>query len=276
MDEAFTPKQVPIVQLKDLREPLEEIVKSAGEAIMNIYDQPALFDVEHKADKSPLTAADKAANQIICDQLRRLPKVFPIVSEENKMVTYEARKNYPYFWCVDPLDGTKEFIKRNGEFTVNIALVKSDRPVLGVIYIPVTHEVFFAAKGEGSWYKLDTQWQRLGCRSFTMVDRGLKVLCSRSHLSTDTQVYIEQFDAPELVARGSSLKFLEIAKGNAHLYPRLGPTMEWDTAAAQIILEEAGGKIVEFATDLPMRYNKKSLLNPDFIAFGTLVGETVV
>ncbi len=240
----------------------------AGEAILKIYEDESLFNVEHKKDESPLTAADKAANEIICDALVQLDVNYPIISEENKQLPFEQRKDYNYFWCVDPLDGTKEFIKRNGEFTINVALIEKDRPVLGVIYIPVTGEMFFGCKGEGAWYRSNGTETRLECQGFTKTDAGLQILCSRSHLNDRTREYIEQYNQPEMMPRGSSLKFLEIAKGIGHLYPRLGPTMEWDTAAAQIILEEAGGQILKWDTRKPLVYNKENLLNPEFIAVG--------
>ena len=261
------------MNLLAFRDQLKEIVIKAGEEILDIYQQPELFAVEHKADQSPLTAADKAANEVICTSLQKMSEHFPIISEENKMVPFELRKTYPYFWCVDPLDGTKEFIKRNGEFTVNIALIAQNRPILGIIHIPVTGEIYFGAKGEGAFYREEDGWKKISSVPFTYQDKGLKILCSRSHLSDDTSNYIEQFEEPELLPRGSSLKFLVIARGQAHIYPRLGPTMEWDTAAAQIILEESGGQVVEFASGKPLHYNKESLLNPDFLAFGAVSGK---
>lgn len=260
------------MNLLAFRDQLKEIVLKAGENILDIYHQPELFAVEHKADQSPLTAADKAANEVICTSLQKMGDGFPIISEENKMVPFDERKAFPYYWCVDPLDGTKEFIKRNGEFTVNIALIAENRPVLGIIYIPVSGEIYFGAKDEGAFYWEGDGWKKISSVSFSYGDKGLKILCSRSHLSDDTKKYIDQFDEPELLPRGSSLKFLEIARGHAHIYPRLGPTMEWDTAAAQIILEESGGQVVQFTSGQPLRYNKESLLNPDFLAFGAVSG----
>lgn len=251
-----------------LRNSLEDVARKAGHAVMEIYNDVDRFAVEQKSDNSPLTAADTASNNIICDHLEQMYGGFPIVSEENKMIPYDIRKDYEYFWCVDPLDGTKEFIKRNGEFTINIALIRKSRPVLGVIFIPVTNEMFFAMKGEGAWYRSEGKERQLKCNAFSASATGLHILCSRSHLNDRTKAYVEQFKEPEMVPRGSSLKFLEIAKGVGDIYPRLGPTMEWDTAAAQIVLEEAGGQILQWDGREPLVYNKKNLLNPEFIAVG--------
>ncbi len=244
-----------------------EIARKAGAAIMKIYGEED-FQVELKADESPLTIADKTANDIICDGLVELAPNVPIISEENKTIPYEERRNYGINWLVDPLDGTKEFIKRNGEFTVNIALIQGGKPVLGAVYAPCLEEMYWAVKGEGAWMEKEGKTQQLHAARFTMQDTGLKVVCSRSHLNEGTQAFIDQLKEPEKVSQGSSLKFLVLAKGEAHLYPRLAPTMEWDTGAAQMVLEEAGGKVISEATKQPLAYNKENLLNPHFIAYG--------
>ncbi len=253
---------------KDLALELMEIARKAGAAIMEIYNSDADFGVEAKSDNSPLTRADSAANAVICDGLEKLSVQYPIVSEENKTASYEVRKHYEHYWLVDPLDGTKEFIKKNGEFTVNIALVHGQRPVFGVVYAPVLDEMYWAAKGEGAYLIKGEETTRLKSSSFSMEDNGLRVVCSRSHLNEGTQKFVDDLNAPELVAKGSSLKFLILASANAELYPRLAPTMEWDTGAAQIVLEEAGGKVLQAATGTPLLYNKEDLLNPHFIAYG--------
>ena len=174
-------------------------------------------------------------------------------------------------WLVDPLDGTKEFIKRNGEFTVNIALVENQRPVLGVVYAPVLDEMYFAVKNQGAFLEKENVTIQLHTSIFSKKDKNLGVVCSRSHLNEATQKFVDELDQPELVATGSSLKFLILAKGEAHLYPRLAPTMEWDTGAAQIILEEAGGEVLHAETKEPLLYNKEILLNPYFIAMGKMI-----
>lgn len=254
---------------KKMAESVMEIAHRAGAAIMKIYDgDPAQLQVEQKSDESPLTIADREANRIICKGLEALSPRLPIVSEENKMVPFAERKRYTHFWLVDPLDGTKEFIKRNGEFTVNIALIQQQVVELGVVYAPVLNEMYYAIKGEGAWLRQDSQTIPLSAKSFALTDPGLRVVCSRSHLNDDTQAFVDALDQPELVPKGSSLKFLILAKGEAHLYPRLGPTMEWDTAAAQIVLEEAGGEVLCEDSGTPLRYNKEILRNPHFIAYG--------
>jgi len=244
-----------------------EIARRAGAAILDIYDNPDEFGVETKADDSPLTRADRQANQIICDALERLDPKFPIISEENKAIPYEERRHFDRAWLVDPLDGTKEFIKRNGEFTVNIALIREHGLEMGVVYAPVLDEMYYAIKGEGAWMEKGGKKERLEAPAFSMADSGLKVVCSRSHLNDATQAFVDQLREPDLVPKGSSLKFLLLAQGEAHLYPRLAPTMEWDTGAAQMILEEAGGKVIQHGTENPLQYNKEDLLNPQFIAY---------
>jgi len=246
------------------------IARAAGAAILEIYADESNFGIEQKADNSPLTRADQAANAVIMAGLTKLDFQAPIVSEENKEVPYSVRKDFDYFWLVDPLDGTKEFIKRNGEFTVNIALVKEGSVVFGVVYVPVSAEMIWTAKGHGAFETTPSGEERNSAASFTIKDDGLKVVASRSHLNEGTKAFVDALQAPELVSKGSSLKLLLVASGAAHLYPRLAPTMEWDTAAAQIIVEEAGGKVVQAETGEPVVYNKENLLNPHFIVYGQM------
>ncbi len=246
------------------------IAQEAGEKILEIYNASADVQIERKADNSPLTIADSAANKIICDGLVKLPAKFPIISEENKEIPYSERKGFEYAWLVDPLDGTKEFIKRNGEFTVNIALIHNQTIVLGVVYAPVLDEMYWAVKGEGAFIIKDGKEDRLAANTFELSDEHLKLVCSRSHLNEATEAFVSKFKNPDLVSQGSSLKFIILAKGSAHIYPRLAPTMEWDTGAAQIVLEEAGGKVINDETKEPLQYNKENLLNPYFVAYGNL------
>lgn len=255
----------------NLAKEVAKIAKKAGEAILKIYNMSDDFQVQQKADESPLTIADQAANDVICEGLENLTVKYPIISEENKSIDFHLRKNYSRYWLVDPLDGTKEFIKRNGEFTVNIALIENQRPVLGVVYAPVLEEMYFAVKNEGTFLEKKDKTIRIHASVFSKKDKNLGVVCSRSHLNEATKSFVEKLDEPELVTQGSSLKFLILAKGEAHLYPRMAPTMEWDTGAAQIILEEAGGKVLHAETNEPLLYNKENLLNPYFIATGNLV-----
>ncbi len=254
----------------NLAKDVAKIAKIAGDVILKIYNEADDFQIQQKDDNSPLTMADKAANDVICEGLEKLNVQYPIISEENKSIDYDVRKNYDYYWLVDPLDGTKEFIKRNGEFTVNIALVHNQRPVLGVVYAPVLEEMYYAVKGEGAFIEKGDATEKLSASTFTKSDKNLGVVCSRSHLNDLTQQFVDELDEPNLVATGSSLKFLILAKGTAHLYPRLAPTMEWDTGAAQIVLEEAGGKVLQAENGEPLLYNKENLLNPFFIAEGSL------
>ena len=251
----------------ELAKEVIRIARQAGSAIMAIYGKED-FGIELKQDESPLTLADRAANDVICKALAKLPVQYPIVSEENRAIPYEERKAFEYNWLVDPLDGTKEFIKRNGEFTVNIALIHHGAPVLGVVYVPCFNETYWAVKGEGAYWERNGETHPIQAAAFSLTDPGLNVVCSRSHLNEETQAFIDKLTSPERVAKGSSLKFLIVARGEAHVYPRLGPTMEWDTAAAQAVLEGAGGQVIDEETKKPLRYNKENLRNPYFIAYG--------
>ena len=257
----------------ELAREVAKIAKKAGEAILKIYNEADDIQIQQKDDNSPLTIADKTANKIICDALDQLEVKFPIISEENKLVEVDVRQKYEYYWLVDPLDGTKEFIKRNGEFTVNIALIHQQQSVMGIVYAPVLEEMYIAVKGEGAYLEKDGKEIELSAKYFTLSDPELGVVCSRSHLNEPTENFINKLTEPNLVATGSSLKFLILAKGAAHIYPRLAPTMEWDTGAAQIVLEEAGGKVINNETGEPLLYNKDDLLNPHFIAYGALLAD---
>ncbi len=252
---------------------LLEIARQAAAAILDIYHSEADFGVEAKSDDSPLTRADRAANDIICRGLEALAMQYPIISEENKLLPYAERRHWTHCWLVDPLDGTKEFIKKNGDFTVNIALVENGEVVAGVVGIPAMDELYWAVKGEGAFCIKNQAEQPIEAASFSQHDEGLKIVCSRSHMSPETEAFIAKYNSPNLVSRGSALKFLLLAKGEAHVYPRIAPTMEWDTAAAQIILEEAGGSVLVYETGEPMRYNRENLLNPSFVGYGRIIGE---
>ncbi|MBM3178453.1 MAG: 3'(2'),5'-bisphosphate nucleotidase CysQ [Bacteroidetes bacterium] len=239
--------------------------KKAAEVILNVY-QSGDFQTETKQDHSPLTIADRESHNIISSILA--PAGLPLLSEEGKSIDFNTRTGWGRFWLVDPLDGTKEFLKRNGDFTVNIALIENGCPVLGVVCIPVTGEVYYAAKGSGS-FKIDAASMvvKLPIRSGIAVeDHGLRVVASRSHLDVRTERFIATLKEPVTVSRGSSLKFLLLAEGRADVYPRFAPTMEWDTAAAQIILEEAGISVINVDDGMPLQYNKPDLLNPFFLA----------
>lgn len=250
--------------------PVKEIARLAGEIIRHIYENTTTVQYKRKDDDSPLTLADRAANAFIVQELRRLDYQYPIISEESMLPPYSERKKYDTFWMVDPLDGTKEFIKRNGEFTVNIALIQKRRPILGVVYAPMLNEMYWAEKGEDAFVNKDGIVRRLTTKDFSFDQESLRVVCSRSHLNDATQKELNTLTNPILKPIGSSLKFMLLASGEADYYPRMGPTMEWDIAASQIILEEAGGSVISEYTKQPIVYNKENLRNPHFKAFGRM------
>ncbi len=235
-------------------------IKASAE-ILKIYESGD-FSVEAKADNSPLTLADKAAHNAIVAELD--PLGIPILSEEGSEIPFDVRKEWDYFWMIDPLDGTKEFIKRNGEFTVNIALIHQGKVVLGVVQAPILNQMYWATKDKGA-FKDSVPIQ---VNAFNKKDEGLKVVASRSHLNDETQEFLDALHHPEVVSKGSSLKLLLVAEGAADLYPRYAPTMEWDTAAAQIIVEESGGKVTIKDSQDKVIYNKENLLNPWFLVSG--------
>lgn len=247
----------------------------AGAAIMEVYDSPD-FGVEMKADKSPLTIADKKANDIINSYL--LPTAIPIISEENKQTDYTIRKNWQQCWIVDPVDGTKEFIKRNGEFTVNIAMVRDGNPILGIIYVPVTKTLYVAELSNKTSFKAVLESHKTSLEDIIAKavqlkpktpGKAIEVVGSRSHMSPETMAYVTDLEKEgyqvTVVSKGSSLKFCLVAEGNADRYPRFAPTMEWDTAAGQAICNAVGVQVIAEDTKAPLLYNKKNLLNPWFI-----------
>jgi 3'(2'), 5'-bisphosphate nucleotidase len=242
------------------------IARTAGAAIMKIY--AGEFAVERKDDNSPLTAADLAAHKAIVSGLSILTPQIPILSEESaEQETWEIRRRWTRYWIVDPLDGTREFVKRNGEFTVNIALIHEHEPVLGVVYAPASEESYWAWSGGHAYFSTNAQSEKnpLHARK-----RGspLIVAGSRSHADPRTTATLARLGNHELISLGSSLKFCRAARGDVDLYIRYGPTSEWDTAAGQCVLEQAGGGVTELS-GRRLRYNtKESLLNPDFLAFG--------
>jgi len=240
------------------------IAKDAGNAIMQIYAQD--FEVEYKQDSSPLTLADKKANDIIENGLmNKLSVKFPILSEEGENIPYEERRDWEYFWLVDPLDGTKEFVNKNDEFTVNIALIHKDMPVFGVVYAPALDICYWAKQNDGAFkdgqkLPLKTKSQQQSC----------KIIASRSHMSGETQAFIDNIETnkeKELISIGSSLKICLVAEGEVDIYPRLSPTMEWDTGAAHAIVIESGKSLQKYKDGKysKHKYNKKCLLNSFFV-----------
>lgn len=239
-----------------------KIAEDAGKAIMEIYAQvPQVAMI--KADESPLTQADLASDHIIKAGLEALALGFPILSEESTQLPYQSRAHWTKFWLVDPLDGTKEFIKRNGEFTVNIALIENGKPILGVVYAPALQKFYYAAEGIGAWYRTNNSDARqLHVQS--LKDSLHKVVLSRSHADERTLQLLQQIGAHQAIRMGSSLKMCLVASGEANFYPRLGPTMEWDTAAAHAVVNEAGGIICDIKGEV-LSYNKADLHNPEFL-----------
>lgn len=257
-----------MINLKQLIPELLNINQQASAAIMEVYKNFKAGDEILKSDDSPLTLADKKSHQVIMEGLSKLTPDIQVISEEHKNLPYAERKDLEYVWCIDPLDGTKEFIKKNGEFTINIALIQNGEPVLGVMGVPAQNFTCYAYQGGGAFKVVDGKEEQLHTGSFSMNKAGLQLVASRSHLNEATQSFADQFEGVEFVSRGSALKFLIIAEKNADIYPRLAPTMEWDTAAAHCILKEAGGLVIRHDNRQPLRYNKQNLTNPHFIAFG--------
>ena len=241
-----------------------KIAEQAGEAILTIYGLgQADFNISAKSDDSPLTAADLAAHRLIVAELVKLTPDIPILSEEAADISWEIRKSWQRYWLVDPLDGTKEFIKRNGEFTVNIALIDNGEPVLGVVHAPVLAKTYYAAKGEGAFLKQQTSVTAIEANKASS-KQLVKVVGSRSHPSPDLAGYLAQFNQHEMVPVGSSLKFCLVADGTADVYPRFGPTMAWDTGAGHIVATEAGAT-VSFDGIAGKVYQREQLLNPNFM-----------
>jgi 3'(2'), 5'-bisphosphate nucleotidase len=241
------------------------IARAAGEAVLEVYGTE--FRVQLKDDRSPLTEADRVSHRIIGERLRELDETLPVLSEESAPEDVALRRSWTRYWLVDPLDGTKEFLKRNGEFTVNIALVDAGRAVLGVVLAPVLARLYYGAVGHGAW-RADRGGEPQPIRVRKSAAAPLRVVGSRSHGDDELADYVAALGPHELKPMGSSLKICLIAEGSADIYPRLGPTSEWDTAAAQAILESAGGRMIDRAGE-PLRYNTKDdLLNPHFLAFG--------
>jgi len=231
--------------------------------IMDVYESGD-FQAEVKGDNSPLTIADKRAHGVIAAVLRETG--LPVLSEEGAAVPYAERQQWSRFWMVDPLDGTKEFLKQNGEFTVNIALIERTLPVLGVIAVPVTGDIYYGSIGDGAFLKRDGRTLRLARREPVDLGKaGLRVVASRSHMNAETSDFLAGLKEPELVSRGSSLKFMLLAEGKADIYPRFAPTMEWDTAAAHAVMLEVGLRVLQRDRDAELVYNKEDLLNPYFL-----------
>ena len=246
-------------------EPIVAIAREAGDAILEVYASD--FDVQSKDDESPLTQADLAAHRRIVAGLAKLTPDLPVISEEGGLPPFRERGQWPTYWLIDPLDGTKEFVNRNGEFTVNIALVNEGRPVFGVVHVPVMDKTYIGCEGRGAELRAAGELPQ-PIRVAASSARPVRIVGSRSYRGSSLDAFIAGLGDCELVPMGSSLKFCVVAEGGADVYPRLGPTSEWDTAAAQAVVEQAGGSVVTL-DGKPMKYNQKEdILNPYFMVIG--------
>lgn len=244
---------------------ISQIARKAGEVILQVYAQD--FDVQKKADHSPLTQADMASHRLIEDALGQLTPEIPVLSEESAAIPYAERRQWQRYWLIDPLDGTREFVKRNGEFTVNIALVDQGFPILGVVHVPVTGVTYFGDAAGGA-FRQENHGEPEPIQVTRPCATPVRVAGSRSHAGDSLVRFLQKLPAHEIVSMGSSLKLCLVAEGKADIYPRLGPTSEWDTAAAQAVVESAGGQVTDINLQR-LRYNQKdSLLNPHFLVFG--------
>lgn len=253
------------IDISNLTNNVIEIAERAGEKILAIYESE--FNVTAKDDNTPLTEADMAAHHEIVDGLSHLTPKLPVLSEESADIPFQERQQWTTYWLVDPLDGTREFIKRNGEFTVNIALVHDHKPVLGVVHTPVTHVMYYAAHGQGAYKKVPgSDAVRIHTRKKN--EECTVVAGSRSHRGASLNEFLAKIGKHDIVSMGSSLKSCLVAEGAVDIYPRLGPTSEWDTAAAQCVVEQAGGVIVELSQKALTYNTKDSLLNPHFLVIG--------
>lgn len=249
-------------------EKINGIAVAAGKKIMEIYEHEDFSKVvDFKSDKSPLTLADKESHNIIAKGLIKFAPEIPVLSEEGKQLSFEERKTWSKFWLVDPLDGTKEFIKRNGEFTVNIALMEKGKPVMGVIYVPATKDLYYGALGKGA-FKKDADGY-LTVLKVNSKKNNLIAVGSRSHGSTEEEAILNKYGVKDFISKGSSLKFCMLAEGAADVYFRFGPTMEWDTAAGQAIVEASGGRMYN-SIGKDFEYNKVSLKNESFICLSDI------
>lgn len=251
--------------LAELVESVKLISRLAGQEILDVYE--SCFDVETKADDSPLTAADRRAHEVIAHALNDLTPEIPVWSEESANIPYSDRAGWPVFWLVDPLDGTKEFIKRNGEFTVNIALIRAHEPILGVVHVPVQKREYYGYAGGGAFLSEGSAVPR----SISVCDHAkdpVRVVGSRSHRGASLEKYLANLGPHTMVPMGSSLKFCLIAAGDADVYPRLGPTSEWDTAAAQAVVENAGGRVTDLEGRRLLYNTNPEVLNPHFLVYG--------
>ena len=253
------------------------MIQEANKVVLDIYNTD--FETYTKEDESPLTQADEKCNKLICkflEDMNNLLKLYYfgisydgiiIISEENKNMDYKDRKDKEWTWLVDPVDGTKEFVKKNGQFTINVGLARWGVPVFGIVSIPVTNKIYYGTKDRGSFKLLNGVKTELirEVKEYDIEQENIRIICSSSHMSEKTELYVKQFKNPELINIGSSIKLLYIAENKADVYPRLAPTSEWDTCAAHAVVKFAGGSVLNFDTGEELTYNKENLLNPHFI-----------
>ena len=252
------------MNLKEMINPIVDLAIAAGHAILEVYATD--FDVQEKGDESPLTQADLASHRCIVAGLQALTPDIPIISEEEGLPAFDVRGQWRQYWLIDPLDGTKEFVNRNGEFTVNIAFIDNGRPLLGVVHVPVKEKTYIGCEGYGS--ELRTAKSAAAIRVSETSSDPVRIVGSRSHRGASLDAFLARVGESDMVPMGSSLKFCVVAEGSADIYPRLGPTSEWDTAAAQAVVEQAGGQVLEL-DGKPLSYNQKEdLLNPFFVVIG--------
>ena len=248
-----------------LIDPVVNLCRDAGAAILEIYDTD--FDVEQKEDRSPLTKADLASHRLLSAGLAELTPDLPIISEESGLPDFAQRRQWDSYWLIDPLDGTREFVNRNGEFTVNVALIRNNRPVFGVVFVPVTRQTYVGCENFGA-ERRDPNGSVERISVSVESQTPVRVVGSRSHRGDSLNAYLEQIGDFELHPVGSSLKFCYVAEGSADIYPRLGPTSEWDTAAAQAVVEQAGGQVLELDGQTLAYNRKEDILNPFFLVIG--------
>jgi 3'(2'), 5'-bisphosphate nucleotidase len=253
-------------QLLKLLPEIKQITKQAGRAVLDIYNADESVQVATKKDNTPLTSADLAAHKIIMQGLQQLKPAYPLLSEESIGISFDDRKNWQRYWLVDPLDGTKEFIEQTDEFSILIALIDNHKPIMGVIYAPVLDEIYYAITGHGAFYQ--KAYNEPVAITVTAVTDNLRIISSRRHGQSKFVPFLTDFIAHQIVNRGSALKFAAIAMGEADIYPRFGPTSEWDTAAGQCIVTEAGGKVMDLSGKVLQYNTKESLLNPEFVVVG--------
>jgi 3'(2'), 5'-bisphosphate nucleotidase len=251
-------------------QPVIHLLREAGAQIMEYYTKGE-YHYDSKHDHSPVTSADLDSDKLITEGLNHFFPDIPVVSEESGAHDYDVRKHSKILWLLDPLDGTREFMTRTGDFSINLALIENQKPVLGFVYLPVTEEIYVGISGHGS-YMLNSFGEKtsLTVNKFSLNSPGIRMIKSRHQTDTKTDEYISSFDKPDIQEMGGALKFLSIARGDADYYPRMSHIMEWDIAAGQVIIEEAGGKLVDMESGLPLTYNKPALKCPYFIASGQI------